>query len=92
MKYWLKVIFTPTCWFAVGRFSLEWDRKLNQLMQEHTFEQIDEYTAKLGEYCVWLKNHPYASFATYTFGDKGPIPRRRTMFAAMEKYDRDVLS
>ena len=61
----LQFIFKPSYWLIQNDYSADWDRILNNLLDNHRFTEIDRFTAKLGNRTVWMANHPYASFTPY---------------------------
>lgn len=92
----LRVLFTPACWIQNGSYCRVWDRKLNELMQKYKFTDYDGYIAKLGDFEIWVANHPYASMTD--FGLKRglypfyqlPRPSRITILRAHDKFKRDI--
>lgn len=88
MKYFLKVLFTPSCWLQNYLYSSNWDKLLNELMETHTFTNVTEYTANLGNVRVWIENYPYAAFTP----DRSikVRPSRRTILKAYDKLVNDV--
>lgn len=74
----------------VGRYSEEWDKKLNELMETKKFQFIDRFTAKLGNFEIWVSNHPYGSFAPYFKGNCDMLPKRSTALLAHKKMVKDV--
>ena len=92
MKYWLKVLFTPNCWLQNKHYSPVWDAQLRHLLDSgEKFGDISRTgcSAKIGNYEVWIENHPYASFTPYT-GMK-VRPSRATILRAMDHLVKDVL-
>lgn len=89
LKEILRVLLTPNCWLQVQPYSAAWDAKLNALMRTHRFTNIGEHTARLGDYEVWISNHPYGSFNPWRHGPK-VRPRRATMLAAHDKLLNDA--
>lgn len=46
MRYWLKVLFTPTCWIQNDRYSEQWDKRLSWLLTSGArFENIAAHTS-----------------------------------------------
>lgn len=88
MKYFLKVVFTPSCWLQIHPYSSIWDKQLNKLMETHTFTNVTGFTANLGNVRVWIENYPYAAFTP----DRSMTvrPSRRTILKAYEKLVNDV--
>ena len=92
MKYWLKVLLTPGCWLQLYSYNKHWDEELNRLMDSgEKFKDVSSHTAIIGGYCVWIKNHPYASFTPYYTGLPEFRPSRATILRAMDKLVADVI-
>lgn len=73
-------------------YNKSWDKKLKQLMAEHTFRERTLATVKLGLYTIWCANHPYASFRPTGTGEFFPafiLPSRRTVMQAWKKLNRE---
>lgn len=93
MKYWLKVLFTPSCWIQNYDYSQLWDAQLRALLvsgEKFVVVSANDYTANIGNYVVWIKNHPYASFKPYGAGGSCR-PSRATILRAMDHLVKDVL-
>lgn len=88
----LRVLFTPSCWVQNHPYSRAWDRRLRELLDEHDFVLVDEFTARLGDYEIWIANQPYASMYPW----RGPIgkvhvrAKRGTILEAHDKFWKDV--
>ena len=82
----LRVLFTPSCWIQNKQYSKEWDNDLKQLMSKHQFTDRAKYTAKLGDFEVWIGNHPYASFRPEGCDVRAS---RITILKAADKLARD---
>lgn len=80
------VLFTPSCWIQLHFYSKVWDVKLNSLMKDHNFREFGRYTAKLGDYTIWISNHPYGSFHPEFDYCR---PSRATMLKAQAKLEAD---
>lgn len=93
MKYWLKVLFTPSCWLQNESYNSEWDEELNRLMDSgEKFKDVSSHTAIIGGHCVWIRNHPYASFTPYYTAIPQIIrPSRATILRAMDKLVADAI-
>lgn len=62
----LKFIFKPSYWIMNYSYSREWDKTLNQLIDDnYYFDEITGCTASIKGHIVWITNHPYASFRIY---------------------------
>ena len=94
----LQFIFRPSYWFMLNRFSSEWDKELNELMDKYYFAIIkypsgEVFTAMLGNTEVWIENHPYSSF--YNAQDIDYVERRRrpsrlTILRAKKLLDESI--
>ncbi len=92
MKYWFKVLFTPSCWLQLQSYSPVWDAQLRHLLDSgEKFSNLSPTgcSAKIGKHEVWIENHPYASFTPYQ-GLKYR-PSRATILRAMDHLVKDVL-
>ena len=91
IKYFLKVITTPSCWIQVDKYSKDWDDILNKLLEKENFKDFGTHRAKIGNTEVWVSNMPYGAFSV-TLDNKTVLrPKRTTIFKAYEKYLRDYL-
>lgn len=88
----LKFLFRPSYWIMISSYSREWDAKLNQLMDEHSFEKGNGFRATLGSYIVWTTNHPYGSFTPYAQGLPEVRPSRLTIERAYRKLMHDTFN
>ena len=91
IRGWIRVLLTPSCWIQIQPYAEAWDRKLSELMAKERFQPLDEYTAKIGPFTVWIGNHPYSSMTLY----KGPgyelRPSRITVLRAHDKMLSDLV-
>lgn len=71
----LQFIFRTAFWLMNEPFNKEWDKKLNELLDKHEFTEKSKYTAKLGNYTIWIKNYPYSCFMPYSESE-GTAPFR----------------
>lgn len=85
LKYKLIALFNPRYWFSAFEISKEWDKELNELIDEYVFESVDDWTAKIGNRKVWIKTD---HFFDQEYGIKLPKPSTRAR--AMEKYRREI--
>lgn len=83
------VLKTPSCWLQNNGYSPIWDRKFRELLAEHSFKKTSNYTADLGGICVWVANHPYASFSPYGKDHADVRPSRSTILRAHDKLMSD---
>jgi len=97
LKLRLKIFFNPKYSAMNYKYSKEWDLRLNQLMNEHSFTGISDYSAYLGDTELWISNHPYASFVEMgrsfflTFDDNRVRASRLTIYKAHKKLEQDKL-
>ena len=92
MKTLLKILLNPSCWMRLGRTSKVWDRQVQELMATHKFTNYNGYTAKLGNFVIWVANYPY-SYGYWVgpdLSEKSPLPSRATVFELAEKLERDT--
>ena len=71
-------------------FNLEWDMKLNELLDAHKFSDVGDHTAKLGTATIWIANRPYADFTCRSpmiFGS----PSFKTLRRARARLVKDQL-
>ena len=57
----LYFILNPKWWTMNYNYSKQWDIVINQLLDTHKLQIIDQYRAKLGNIEIWISNYPYAS-------------------------------
>jgi len=76
----------PACWLSQGRYSAEWDKELNRLLECDRFIKIDKFNATIGSVRVWIANHPYASFVMEGMNVR---PKRMTVYKAHKKLVRE---
>lgn len=62
----LQFIFRPAYWMLNKRYSKEWDKILNELLDEYKFTYIGNHCATLGSTTIWISNVPYACMHPYT--------------------------
>lgn len=86
----LRVLFTPSCWIQNQPYSKGWDAELRRLLATQKFEPIDSFTAKIGDWEVWIENHPYASFTIHNGRYPRVRPSRATILAAGDKLMADL--
>lgn len=53
-------ILNPKWWSMNYSFNKGHDILLNKLLDKYEFKEISQYTAKLGNYTIWISNYPYA--------------------------------
>lgn len=57
----LQFIFRPSYWEMLRKYCLIHDTILNKLIKDHRFTNYNRYRVYLGEYPIWIANHPYAT-------------------------------
>lgn len=78
----LRYLFRPGWWVMLCPYSDGWDKRLNELLDGHEFEAVNEYSARIGGVELWIANHPYASMRPYNFNVRA---RRSTIERAHNK-------
>ena len=92
----LKIFFNLSYSTMNYKYSKEWDLRLNQLMNEHSFTRISDHSAYLGDTELWISNHPYASFVemgeTFLIRDDQRVRASKlTIYKAHKKLEQDKL-
>lgn len=85
------IIFRPHFWFMQKSYSEVWDKKLNELMNKHTFNRNTRRTVKLKSFEIWTSNYPYSSFHPYNQGIPEWRPSRYTIWKAKQKLEKDLI-
>ena len=89
----LQFIFKPRYWAMNFKYSSKWDKELNVLLDEHTFDESKDNgrTAFLGGTLIWISNHPYASFLPFFGIVRGKFrPSRLTIKKAYKKFIKEI--
>jgi hypothetical protein len=73
------------------RYSDKWDKELNKLMNEHSFRDVTDRRAMLGDVEIWVENHPYPSFVKYN-DFQNRRASRLTIYRAKQKLERDKIN
>lgn len=87
------VMINPRYWIMNEWYSSKWDKELNNLMKNHNFVLtfgFSDCTAKLGDWEIWIANHPYASFTDHSFRNIPGRPSKLTIYKAKQKLERDL--
>lgn len=71
-------------------YSAEWDKKLNELMDNHKFTHCNSYTARIGGFEVWIANRPYADFTSHN-PHLNASPSQKTLRRARARLIQDQL-
>lgn len=71
-------------------YSAEWDKKLNELLDNHKFTHCTRRTARLGEFEVWIANRPYADFTPHN-PHLDVSPSQKTLRRARARLVQDQL-
>jgi hypothetical protein len=86
------ILTSPSRWICNESYCKQWDKKLNELMQNNKFILVNNYEAKLGEYKIWIENDPYASFTVCDYNFKSRYRASRlTILRAGRKLNNDIL-
>ena len=91
----LQFIFKPRYWVMNYEYSPKWDKKLNELLDKHTFDKStwDKYSVSIGDFTIWisLDTYPYASFLPFFGNVRGDFrPSRLTIRKAYKKLIKEV--
>ena len=84
-------LFHPRWWMMNNAYTKLWDEELNQLLKTDKFTAFDGYTAKIGGKEIWVANYPHGCFNPINRHRMDIRPSRRTIRAAYEKLQHDVL-
>jgi hypothetical protein len=60
IKYQLLALVNPLCWFT-SRADRAWDKELWDALVRGDIAVVGRFHAGIGDKCVWIENHPYAS-------------------------------
>lgn len=76
----LQFIFKPSYWIMDDNYDEAWDKKFQELADQHDFVPDNDgcekefgnktYTALIGNYRVWVSNYPFAFFSLCGKADK----------------------
>ena len=61
LKYQLKAILTPKCWFRLGVVDTGWDKFLWNALDQNKIKIAGKYEAIIDDSKVWIANAPYAN-------------------------------
>jgi hypothetical protein len=93
LKWFFVFMFKGEYWDPLYKQDRTWDTELNDLLDNYDFIEIKEHTAKLGNYEIWISNHPFASFSNYSSShDSKILPLRRTRLRAWKKLRETKLN
>ena len=67
-QYWYS--YTPTDW--------EWDKLLNEILDEVKSVKVGRHTSNLDGVEIWTSNWPYAYGSLHNFGDASGLPSVKT--------------
>ena len=88
----LRYLVRPRFWLMRYPYNAAWDAALNHAMDaDAPTTHIDAYTAKVGPFCVWVSNWPYAYGRLYR-PDLGVRPSRRTIERLRRHVDRAIIA
>lgn len=83
------VMTTPQSWVQVDDYDPQWDRIIRDLLDKHTFTNITKHTAKLGDWTLWISNHPYASMKPHNVDFEPGRPSRGVILFAGHRLRSD---
>jgi hypothetical protein len=87
MKYWIKVLLTPSCWIRNYPYSKEYDDICLKQLENPVFTNVGEHYAQLNGKLVWINNYPYAAFHLERGRLAYKLPSRRTVFKLKEALE-----
>lgn len=89
---WLRVLTTPGCWIQLHPYVDGWDVKCRWLLDNgYRFYDVKAHTARIGDYTLWISNHPYASFHPYDDCSLNDLrPRRITILQLGDRLQDDA--
>lgn len=90
MKYFFRVITSPSCWFRLYSYSEIWDETLNNMLDKPFFSKLDRYTVDLNGVTIWISNRWYACCASHN-PEFMSLPSRRTVFRFFDVMEKEVL-
>ncbi|MNQ49180.1 hypothetical protein D3C85_630810 [compost metagenome] len=73
-----------------SRYSKEWDRKLNQLLDEFEIKPAGSYCVDIGGYVVWTANRYYAYATPYAGGFPDRRPSIKTMIRLNDMVEKSL--
>ena len=80
----IRVTIDPRYWIRNSKYSREWDIQLRKEIEDNpVFEATNtgiKYDVILNDRCIWVSNHPYASWTIRNGPDV--MPSRRTTYLA----------
>lgn len=89
----LQFIFRPSYWVMLKPYSKELDCIINCLLDKHDFTEINQYTAKLGDYTIWIENIPYSCINLYEAGQLDNCrPSRLTIKRALDRLGNRIIT
>ena len=82
----LWVVFHPSYWIIKQDYDPVWDKRLRELLRSDDFVILNGYVALIGNFVVWVGNHPFNSFTREVALTSIPgRPSRITIRDAWEK-------
>jgi len=94
LKYRLRILFDTNYWLMNNRYSEDWDNELTKALESgRYFTEIDSYTANFAGRCIWIENHPYASFTPHDgyYCRFKVRPSRVTVMKLRERLEQSIL-
>lgn len=78
------------CWLRNEPYSKEWDKMLNKMLDNPTWETWGEYDIKLNGVTIWVRNKFYDT--AYPRYSAHVLPSRRTAFRFHDAFLKYQLS
>ena len=77
MKFeWRRLL--PQYWYQQSETDWEWDRVLNNLLDNHTYVKLGHFVLELDKAEVWIENYPYSFGSLYSFRAITGVPSVKT--------------
>lgn len=96
MKFLLTIYFiiNPKWWLMNDPYDKSWDKKINELLDTHLIKLDPQYTARIGNNCIWVSNYPYAYGSSYNnfIGSTNHRPSRYTIWRIRKRIKLDSIS
>ena len=86
----LQFIFIPSYWQMNERYSKDWDKELNKLLDNNKFILVNNYSAKLGDKIIWVANQPYSTMVPYSSSHTFRASRL-TIKRAIKQFNKDLI-
>lgn len=88
---WRRLI-TPSAWLQNYPTGWVWDRRLNELLDEHGVTDIRDHTVKVGNVTVWVSNWPYGYGDPYQPAKGHFLPSYSTRLRLRREIEKAISS